>query len=124
MRYRVFYTERCLGSCSAGFNRTTGRGEYSASPDELGTGPHSLRLTCMDDDAYSTSETVKFNLAEPPLAPPRTSPLPTHTLSLIAQAMSSFNTLHLPLPHKIHTHQYFDCLSVLPRVRAASDHES
>jgi hypothetical protein len=57
------------------FNRTSGRGEYSASPDELGTGPHNLKVTCMDDDAYSTSETIKFNLAEPPLAPPPTESL-------------------------------------------------
>jgi hypothetical protein len=48
------------------FNRTTGRGGYTASPDELGMGPHTLRVTCMDDDAYSSSETVKFNLNEPP----------------------------------------------------------
>ena len=54
-----------------GFNRTSGRGDYAASPDELGTGPHTLDITCMDDDAYASSESIKFNLAEPPLVPPR-----------------------------------------------------
>lgn len=104
---------------NTGFNRSTGLGEYRASPTDHGLGPHTLQVNCMDEDAYATSETVHFNLSQPPLLPPPRMCMYT----VMYQCVSMFSVLFLPplcvfsncpeLPSSLPTLSVFSQMDVL-----------